>query len=244
MRNDWPPGRLRPGNYALAEVFTIPEWHRTPAPANIPRNRSSCGSLERTLEIAITSLNVFLVAALLAGHSTCHAQVNKCVDEMSGAVRYTDGPCPSQSKTSTPRLTDNSTDGSQYRRAISEDNRSSRRAQDTQVATESPACSQARADLDRAMYANIMDSKSREKLVRPARLHVEKVCMRDASEMSPSELRNLAQRKEAQAQVPISCFGLSAGWVSCGGRDYPLTEPIRPGGGQSCSISGGFASCW
>ncbi len=47
----------------------------------------------------MTSLNVFLVASLLIGHSICDAQVGKCVDERSGAVRYTDGPCPSQSKT-------------------------------------------------------------------------------------------------------------------------------------------------
>jgi hypothetical protein len=63
----------------------------------------------------MTSFNVFMVALLLVGYSTCDAQVSKCVDERSGAVRYTDGPCPSQSKTSTPRLTDNSADGSQYR---------------------------------------------------------------------------------------------------------------------------------
>jgi len=52
-RNDWPSAGY---------------WRQTPETAKIRWNRSSCGSLERIIGIALTSLNLFLAASLLVGH--------------------------------------------------------------------------------------------------------------------------------------------------------------------------------
>ena len=184
----------------------------------------------------------FLSAALWIVCSTCHSQVSKCTDEKTGAVRYTDGPCPSQSRASTPKLTDNSVDASGYRRVV-EATQERRRAPETQTATESPACTRAMADLDRVSSGNFMDGKTRDNLIRKAQRQVQRVCIQDATAMSPAELRELARQKESQAQAPQTCFSSGARWVSCGGRDYPLTEPTRAGNGLTCSLVGGFATC-
>ena len=56
---------------------------------------------------------VMLIAAAAAG--TAHAQVKKCVHP-DGKVEYTEKPCGGGATVTAPKLTDNTTDGSQDRR--------------------------------------------------------------------------------------------------------------------------------